>query len=128
MRIEFEQPELESIRQVRLAELDAEALERRTAQRERDAWERDELRNAVRNTQLPVRSDPPTRGQDTEPPAEPKYPTAGRVLNDEPQPVARTFDGCGDGSEMTKSTTGKRSSEKRRPGHQPELSTHARAH
>lgn len=57
MHIVFEQHELEHIRQIRLAELDAEAHDRRTAQRERDAWERDELRNAVRETQLPVRHD-----------------------------------------------------------------------
>ncbi|SIT38690.1 Relaxase/mobilization nuclease [Paraburkholderia ribeironis] len=77
MRIVFEQPELESIRQVRLAELDAEVRERHIVQRKRDASERDELRNAVRNTQLPVRSDPPTRGQDAEPPADPEIPDSG---------------------------------------------------
>ncbi|MEM5389784.1 LPD7 domain-containing protein [Paraburkholderia phymatum] len=68
MHIVFEQPELEHIRQIRLAELDAEAQERRAAQRERDAWERDELRNAVRETQLPVTRDPPTPGGDTQSP------------------------------------------------------------
>ncbi|WP_243751486.1 LPD7 domain-containing protein [Paraburkholderia sp. BL10I2N1] len=62
MGIVFEQPKLESIRQVRLAELDAEAQERRVAQRERDAWERDELRDAVRKTQLTVRGGHPTPG------------------------------------------------------------------
>ena len=68
MRIVFEQPELEHIRQIRLAELDAEADERRTAQRERDAWERDELRRVVRGTQLPVSDDASTPGGDTQPP------------------------------------------------------------
>ncbi|SIT38797.1 hypothetical protein BN2475_170064 [Paraburkholderia ribeironis] len=47
----FEQPELEHIRQLRRAELDAEAQERRTAQRGREGWERDELRDVVRNPQ-----------------------------------------------------------------------------
>ncbi|WP_428983573.1 LPD7 domain-containing protein [Paraburkholderia phymatum] len=77
MWIVFEQPELESIRQMRLAELDTEAQDRRTAQRERDAWERDELRDAVRNTQLPVRDDQTTRTQDAEPPADPDAPGSG---------------------------------------------------
>jgi len=49
MHVVFEQPELEGIRQLRLAEIDAEARERRDAQRERDAWERNQLRDAVRN-------------------------------------------------------------------------------
>ncbi|AUT66279.1 LPD7 domain-containing protein [Paraburkholderia terrae] len=68
MHIVFEQAELEQIRQVRLAELDAEVRERRTAQRERDAWESEELRNTVRQTQLPVRDDLPTRSGDAESP------------------------------------------------------------
>jgi hypothetical protein len=71
MRIVFEQPELEHIRQIRLAELDAEADERRAGQRERDAWERDELRKAVRETQLPVGRDPPTPNGDTQLPNDP---------------------------------------------------------
>jgi Large polyvalent protein-associated domain 7 len=49
MHVVFEQPELEGIRQLRLAEIDAEARERRDAQHERDAWERNQLRDAVRN-------------------------------------------------------------------------------
>ncbi|WP_321969207.1 LPD7 domain-containing protein [Paraburkholderia tropica] len=61
MRVVFEQPELESIRQVRLAELDAEARERREAQRARDAWERDELRDAVRH---PKPAEPEQDAQD----------------------------------------------------------------
>ncbi|ACC76497.1 LPD7 domain-containing protein [Paraburkholderia caribensis] len=77
MRIVFDQPELESIRQMRLAELDAEAQDRRTARRERDARERDELRDAMRNTQLPVRDGQPTAAQDAEPPAEPDAPGSG---------------------------------------------------
>ncbi|MEM5372899.1 hypothetical protein V4C53_43845, partial [Paraburkholderia azotifigens] len=67
MHIVFEQHELEHIRQIRLAELDAEAHDRRTAQRECDAWERDELRNAVRETQLPVYRNPPTPSGDMQP-------------------------------------------------------------
>jgi hypothetical protein len=51
VHVVFEQPELEHIRQLRRAELDAEAQERRTAQREREEWERDELRDVVRNPQ-----------------------------------------------------------------------------
>ncbi|REE06599.1 relaxase/mobilization nuclease-like protein [Paraburkholderia sp. BL27I4N3] len=74
MHIVFEQPELEHIRQVRLAELDAEAQQRRTAQRERDAWERDELRDAIDNTQLTVRNGEPTRNPDAEPPTDPEIP------------------------------------------------------
>jgi hypothetical protein len=69
MHIVFEQAELEQIRQTRLAELDAEVRERRTAQRERDAWESEELRNTVRQTQLPGRGDLPTQSGDAEPPA-----------------------------------------------------------
>ncbi|BFG81762.1 hypothetical protein PTKU46_97960 [Paraburkholderia terrae] len=69
MHIVFEQPELEQIRHVRLAELDAEIRERRMAQRERDVWESDELRHIVRETQLPVRGDQPTQSGDAEPPA-----------------------------------------------------------
>ncbi|MDR6412221.1 UNVERIFIED_ORG: hypothetical protein ABIC62_005703 [Burkholderia sp. 1595] len=49
MHVVFEQPELDGIRQLRLAEIDAEARERRGAQRERDAWERNQLRDAMRN-------------------------------------------------------------------------------
>lgn len=77
MRIVFDQAHLESIRQVRLAELDAEALERRAAQREREAWERDELRDAVRNPQPPVPEDPPNPDQDAAPPADPEAPDSG---------------------------------------------------
>jgi hypothetical protein len=77
MRIVFEQPELEVIRQQRLAELDTEAQDRRTAQRERDALERDELRDAVRNTQLPVHDGQPTPDQGAEPPADPDAPGSG---------------------------------------------------
>ncbi|WP_018441940.1 LPD7 domain-containing protein [Trinickia symbiotica] len=53
MRVVFEQPELESIRQTRLVELDAEAQEQRMAQREREKWERDELRDVVSSPQPP---------------------------------------------------------------------------
>jgi hypothetical protein len=74
MLIAFEQPELETIRQTRLAELDAESQERRAAQRERDARERDELRNVIRNTQLPVNRDRPTPNGDTQSPDEPEAP------------------------------------------------------
>ncbi|MDR6412287.1 UNVERIFIED_ORG: hypothetical protein ABIC62_006252 [Burkholderia sp. 1595] len=74
MRIVFEQPQLESIRQVRLAELDAEAIERRAAQREREAWERDELRDAVRNPRPPVPDDTINPDQDAIPPADPDAP------------------------------------------------------
>lgn len=49
MRVVFEQPELESIRRARLAELEAESHERRVAQRERETCERKQLRDAVRN-------------------------------------------------------------------------------
>ncbi|AUT76200.1 LPD7 domain-containing protein [Paraburkholderia hospita] len=77
MHIVFEQAELEQIRQVRLAELDAEAHERRVAQRERDGQESDELRNTVRETQLPVRDDLPTQGRDAEPPADADVPDSG---------------------------------------------------
>ena len=79
MRIVFEQPELESIRQVRLAALDAEALERRAAQREREAWERDELRDAVRNPQppTPTPENPSNSDQDAAPPADPDAPDSG---------------------------------------------------
>ncbi|MFM0258174.1 LPD7 domain-containing protein [Paraburkholderia sediminicola] len=70
MRIVFEQPELESIRQVRAAELDAEALERRAAQRERETWERDELRDAVRHPP-PTPEDPSNPDQDAASPADP---------------------------------------------------------
>jgi hypothetical protein len=62
------------IRQVRLAELDAEALERRAAQRERESWERDELRDAVRNLQSPVPEDSPNPDQDAAPPTDPEVP------------------------------------------------------
>ncbi|SOF01913.1 Relaxase/Mobilisation nuclease domain-containing protein [Burkholderia sp. OK233] len=77
MRIVFEQPELESIRQVRLAELDSEALERRAAQREREAWERDELRDAVRNPPPPTPEDPSNTDLDVAPPADPDAPDSG---------------------------------------------------
>ncbi|SOE53990.1 Relaxase/Mobilisation nuclease domain-containing protein [Burkholderia sp. OK233] len=77
MPIVFDQPHLESIRQVRLAELDAEALERRAAQRERDAWERDELRNAVRHPPPPAREDPSNPDQDAGSPADPDAPGNG---------------------------------------------------
>jgi hypothetical protein len=78
MHIVFEQQELEQIRQVRLAVLDTEAYERRTAQRERDAWELDELRNTMRETQLPVRDDLPTQSGDAEPPADADVPDGER--------------------------------------------------
>ncbi|MFC6307205.1 relaxase [Paraburkholderia dipogonis] len=71
MRIVFDQAHLESIRQVRLAELDAEALERRAAQRERDAWERDVLRDAVRHPPPPTPEDPSNPDQDAASPADP---------------------------------------------------------
>lgn len=77
MRIVFEQPEVESIRQFRLAELDAEALERRAAQRERDTWERDELRHAVRNSEPPAPEDPSNPDQDAASPADPDAPDSG---------------------------------------------------
>ncbi|AXL54001.1 relaxase (plasmid) [Paraburkholderia caffeinilytica] len=77
MRIVFEQPELESIRQVRLAELDSEALERRAAQREREAWERDELRDVVRNPPPPTPEDPSNPDLDVAPPADPDAPDSG---------------------------------------------------
>ena len=52
MHVEFADPELERIRQIRRAELDAEAAERRAAQRdtdrERDAHERERLRDILR--------------------------------------------------------------------------------
>ncbi|CAE6887287.1 LPD7 domain-containing protein [Paraburkholderia domus] len=77
MRIVFDQPHLESIRQVRLAELDAEALERRAAQRERDAWERDELRDAVRHPPPLTPEDPSNPDQDAASPADPDAPDSG---------------------------------------------------
>jgi hypothetical protein len=77
MRIVFEQPELESIRQIRLAKLDTEAQERRAAQRERDARERDELRDAVRNPQPPALADPPNPDLEAEPPTDPDAPDSG---------------------------------------------------
>ncbi|MFM0205659.1 relaxase/mobilization nuclease domain-containing protein [Paraburkholderia fungorum] len=77
MRIVFELPELENIRQVRLAELDAEAQERRAAQREREAWERDELRDAVRHPPPPAREDPSNPDQDAASPADPDAPDSG---------------------------------------------------
>ncbi|HKT97930.1 MAG TPA: LPD7 domain-containing protein, partial [Paraburkholderia sp.] len=67
MHIAFEQPETERMRQIRLAELDADAQERRAAQRERDAWEREQLRDAVRNP-------PPAPDPDMTPPDEPDVP------------------------------------------------------
>ncbi|MFM0456122.1 relaxase [Paraburkholderia nemoris] len=52
MHVEFADPELERIRQIRRAELDAEAAERRVAQRDtdrdRDAHERERLRDILR--------------------------------------------------------------------------------
>ncbi|RKE23729.1 hypothetical protein B0G76_8409 [Paraburkholderia sp. BL23I1N1] len=78
MRIVFEQPELESIRRVRLAELDAEAIERRAAQREREARERDELRDAVRNPPAPVPDDTINPDPDAIPPADPDAPDINR--------------------------------------------------
>ena len=77
MRIVFEQPELESIRQVRVAELDAEALERRAAQRERETWERDELRDAVRHPPPPTPEHPSNPDQDAGSPADPDAPGNG---------------------------------------------------
>lgn len=77
MRIVFDQPHLESIRQVRLAELDAEALERRAAQRERDAWQRDELRDAVCHPPPPTTEYPSNPGQDAAAPADPDAPESG---------------------------------------------------
>jgi hypothetical protein len=77
MRIVFEQPELESIRQVRVAELAAEALERRAAQRERETWERDELRDAVRHPPPPTPEDPSNPDQDAASPADPDAPDSG---------------------------------------------------
>ncbi|MFL9998508.1 relaxase/mobilization nuclease domain-containing protein [Paraburkholderia sediminicola] len=77
MRIVFEQPGLESIRQVRLAALDAEALERRAAQRERETWERDELRDAVRNPQPPTPENLSSSDQDVAPPTDPDAPDSG---------------------------------------------------
>ncbi|KAE8754235.1 relaxase/mobilization nuclease domain-containing protein [Paraburkholderia madseniana] len=77
MRIVFDQPELESIRQVRLAELDAEALERRAAQRQRETWERDELRDAVRHPTPPTPEDPSNPDQDAASPADPDAPGNG---------------------------------------------------
>jgi hypothetical protein len=77
MRIVFEQPELESVRQVRVAELDAEALERRAAQRERETWERDELRDAVRHPPPPTPEDPSNPDQDAGSPADPDAPGNG---------------------------------------------------
>lgn len=77
IRIVFDQPHLESIRQVRLAELDAEVLERRAAQRERDAWERNELRDAVRHPPPPTPEDPSNPDQDAASPADPDAPDRG---------------------------------------------------
>ncbi len=77
MRIVFEQPELESIRQVRLAEIDAEAQERRTAQREREAWERDALRDVVQNPEPPAIDDRRGPERDALPPADPEAPDSG---------------------------------------------------
>ncbi|MFM0514316.1 LPD7 domain-containing protein [Paraburkholderia sp. RL17-373-BIF-A] len=77
MRIVFDQPHLESIRLVRLAELDAEALERRAAQLERDAWERDDLRDAVRHPPPPTAESPSNPDQDAASPADPDAPDSG---------------------------------------------------
>lgn len=67
MHIAFEQPETEQLRMIRLAELDAEAEERRVLQRERDAQESNQLRDAVRSVL-------PAHDQDVTPPTEPDAP------------------------------------------------------
>jgi hypothetical protein len=74
VHVVFEQPELEHIRQLRRAELDAEAQERRTAQREREGWERDELRDVVRNPQPPAEGDLSRPDQDGASHADPDAP------------------------------------------------------
>jgi hypothetical protein len=74
MLIAFEQPELEYIRQQRVAELDAEEQERRAVHREHDAQERDELRNELRNTQLTVNPDLRLRSDAAERLLEPDLP------------------------------------------------------
>ncbi|WP_321899481.1 LPD7 domain-containing protein [Paraburkholderia heleia] len=74
MQITFEQPETEDIRRIRLTEIDAEAHELRAVQREREMWEHDQLRDAVRNppsshdqdVMPPLESDPPGGGPETE--------------------------------------------------------------
>ncbi|WP_233860057.1 LPD7 domain-containing protein [Paraburkholderia sp. HD33-4] len=70
MHIVFEQPETERMRQIRVAEFDGEAQDRKAAQRERDTWERDRLREDVRNL-------PPEHAQDITPPDEPYVPDGG---------------------------------------------------
>jgi len=80
MHVVFEQPETERMRQIRLAELDAEAQERRAAQRERDAWEREQLRDAVRHPPPDSVERPATPDPDTMPPAGPDSPDS------EPEP------------------------------------------
>lgn len=77
MRIMFEQPETERIRQKRLAELDAETQERRAAQRERDTWERERLCDAVRNPPPAGVERPPGPDQNTTPPGDVDTPDAG---------------------------------------------------
>ncbi|MDR6495199.1 hypothetical protein J2797_005115 [Paraburkholderia terricola] len=81
MRIVFEQPELESIRQTRLAELDAEAQERRTAQHAREAWGHDELRGAVRHPDRPVPDGPASKDHDAMPPTDPEGPDSGPEID-----------------------------------------------
>lgn len=80
MHVVFEQPETERMRQIRLAELDAEAQERRVAQRERDAREREQLRDAVRHPPPDSLERPATPDPDTMPPARPDLPDS------EPEP------------------------------------------
>lgn len=70
MQVVFAQPETERMRQIRLAELDAEAQDRRAAQRERDTWEREQLRDAVRHP-------PPAPDPDMMPPDAPDAPDDG---------------------------------------------------
>ncbi|MGF6971750.1 hypothetical protein QFZ94_000177 [Paraburkholderia sp. JPY465] len=74
VHVVFEQPELEHIRQLRRAALDAEAQERRTAQREREGWERDDLRDVVRNPQPPAEGDQSRPDQDGGSHADPDAP------------------------------------------------------
>jgi hypothetical protein len=53
------------MRQIRLAELDAEAQDRRAARHEREIWERKQLRFAVRNLpQAAALAMPPTNEPD----------------------------------------------------------------
>jgi hypothetical protein len=69
--------QLEGIRQVRLAELEAQAQERQTAQREREAWERNVLRDIVLNPQPPADDGARSPEQDEGPPADPGAPDSG---------------------------------------------------